>query len=112
VCLALCAGDEVPQWARTALPALPQEMAEADHRAHELDRAAVDLAEAWVLQRRVGEVFDAVVVEANSHGGTVQLTDPEVRAKLETAGAELGARVEVVLVEADVTTRRVVFRLR
>jgi exoribonuclease R len=112
VCLALCAGDEVPQWARTALPALPQEMAEADHRAHELDRAAVDLAEAWVLQRRVGEVFDAVVVEANSHGGTVQLTDPAVRAKLETAGAELGARVEVVLVEADVTTRRVVFRLR
>ena len=38
VCLALCAGDEVPGWARAALPRLPAEMADADRRAHELER--------------------------------------------------------------------------
>jgi VacB/RNase II family 3'-5' exoribonuclease len=112
VCLALCAGTEVPAWARTALPALPAEMAEADRRAHELDRAAVDLAEACVLQHRVGESFEAVVVESNTHGGTVQLTDPAVRAKLEGAQPPLGRRVQVVLTEADVRTRKVAFRLR
>ena len=111
VCLALCAGTEVPAWARTALPALPAEMAAADQRAHELDRAAVDLAEACVLQHRVGESFEAVVVEANTHGGVVQLTDPAVRAKVEGAQPPLGRRVEVVLTEADVSTRKVVFRL-
>jgi VacB/RNase II family 3'-5' exoribonuclease len=111
VCLALCAGAEVPAWARTALPALPAEMAEADRRAHELDRAAVDLAEACVLQHRVGESFEAVVLEANSHGGTVQLTDPAVRARVDAAKPPLGRRVEVVLTEADVRTRKVAFRL-
>jgi VacB/RNase II family 3'-5' exoribonuclease len=112
VCLALCAGTEVPAWARAALPALPAEMAEADRRAHELDRAVVDLAEACVLQHRVGQSFAAVVVEANSHGGTVQLTDPAVRARVEGAQPPLGRPVEVVLVEADVARRRVAFRLR
>jgi exoribonuclease R len=112
VCLALCAGTEVPAWARAVLPALPAEMAEADRRAHELDRAVVDLAEACVLQHRVGQSFAAVVVEANSHGGTVQLTDPAVRARVEGAQPPLGRPVEVVLVEADVARRRVAFRLR
>jgi len=111
VCLALCAGVPVPDWARSALPQLPEEMAEADRRAHALDRAAVDLAEACVLQHRLGERFAAVVVDANTHGGTVQLTDPAVRAHLDADSPQLGARVEVVLAEADVRTRRVTFRL-
>jgi exoribonuclease R len=110
VCLSLCAGTEVPAWAREALPDLPAEMAEADHRAHALDRAVVDLAEACVLQHRVGEEFDAVVVDTNPRGGAVQLRDPAVRARLE-GGAELGASVRVVLDKADVRTRQVAFRL-
>jgi exoribonuclease R len=111
VCLALCAGEAVPDWAREALPRLPAEMAAADHRAKELDRAVVDLAEAWVLQRRVGERFEGVVVSANGRGGTVQLTDPAVRASLDGANPPLGATVTVVLEEADVARRSVRFRL-
>jgi exoribonuclease R len=111
VCVALTNGTAVPDWVREALPLLPSEMGQADQRAHGLDRAAVDLAEAWLLQHRVGETFEAVVVEANAHGGTVQLVDPAVRAHLEAESAPLGARVPVVLTEADVRTRRVVFRL-
>jgi VacB/RNase II family 3'-5' exoribonuclease len=111
VCVALCAGADVPDWVRAALPDLPGEMAEADRRAHELDRAVVDLAEAWVLQHRVGESFDAVVVESNGRSGTVQLHDPAVRARLEATDPPLGASVRVVLVTADVPSRRVTFRL-
>jgi exoribonuclease R len=111
VCLALSDGSAVPDWVREALSVLPVEMGQADQRAHVLDRAAVDLAEAWLLQHRVGETFRAVVVDANAHGGTVQLVDPAVRAHLEAEHPPLGAGVPVVLTEADVPTRRVVFRL-
>jgi len=110
VCLALCAGVEVPAWARAALPTLPQEMAAADARAHTLDRAVVDMAEALELQGRIGQVFTGVVTDAGPKGGTVQLTDPAVRAKVEGADLPLGGSVDVVLLEADPVLRRVRFR--
>ena len=84
------------------LPLLPAEMATADQRARILDRAIVDLAEAMVMQHRIGETFAAVVVEANSHGGTVQVTNPAVRGKIEAGQLPLGQTVRVVLTEADV----------
>ena len=55
--LALCAGVAVPGWARTALPALPEEMAEGIRRGNQLDRADIDLVEAAVLAPAVGQVF-------------------------------------------------------
>lgn len=111
VCLALCAGTPVPGWAREALPRLPEEMAAADQRAHALDRAVVDLAEAMVLQHRVGETFAAVVVEANEHSGTVQLGNPAVRGKLEATDPPLGKAVQVRLTAADPLSRSVRFEL-
>jgi len=111
VCLALCSGEEVPGWAKAALPKLPEEMAEADRRAHDLERECVALMEAAVLHGREGEEFDAVAVETDSKGGgTVQLADPAVRA---ACGGDLplGDRVRVKLVEADVATRSVRFAL-
>ena len=111
VCLALCAGTEIPSWARQALPALPAEMATADHRAHALDRAVVDLAEAMVLQHRVGQGLHGVVVEADHHGGTVQITDPAVRGKLDGQMLPLGQTVDIVLIQADPLTWSVRFRL-
>ena len=110
-CLALVAGREVPDWVRAALPALPEEMAAADQRARALDRAVVDLAEACLLQHRVGEAFRAVVVDANGRGGTVQLVHPAVRARLDGADAPLGETVDVVLESVDVPARSVRFRL-
>jgi VacB/RNase II family 3'-5' exoribonuclease len=110
VCLALCAGTPVPDWARAALPALPDEMAAADRRAHEIDRAIVDLTEAVLLAPRVGETFAAVVVESGPKGGAVQLTDPAVRARCEGAGLPLGEQIQVRLEQADPATRTVRFR--
>jgi exoribonuclease R len=86
-------------------------MAAADHRAHALDRAIVDLAEALVLQRRVGESFQGVVVDANHRGGTVQLIDPAVRGKLDAEDPPLGKTVRVRLTQADPGTRSVRFAL-
>lgn len=110
VCLALCGGVPVPDWVRAALPELPAEMAAADKRAHQIDRAIVDLAEAVLLAPRVGETFSAVVVESGPKGGAVQLTDPAVRARCEGADLPLGTTISVRLEVADVATRTVSFR--
>ena len=111
VCLSLCAGEEVPGWVKAALPKLPDEMAEADRRAHELERECVALMEAAVMHGREGEEFDAVAVETDPKGGgTVQLADPAVRASCD-GELPLGDRVRVKLVEADVATRSVRFTL-
>jgi exoribonuclease R len=70
----------------------------------------VDLAEALVLQGRRGETFRAVVTEVDRDRGMVQLREPAVRARVEGHGLPLGEEVDVRLDEADVATRRVVFR--
>lgn len=109
VCVALCAAGEVPDWARQALPRLPEEMASADHRAHAIDRAVVDLAEAVLLQDSVGSVFDAVVVELEGRRGEVQLQDPAVRARCDGEGMRLGQQLTVRLAVADPVGRQVRF---
>jgi exoribonuclease R len=110
VCLAASAGTPVPEWARTALPLLPEVMTGATRRAGALERAVVDGAEAVVLAPRVGQVFSAVVVDAGPKGGLVQLQDPPVAGRCEGGDLPLGERIDVTLVTADPVTRTVLFR--
>jgi exoribonuclease R len=109
VCLAICAGTEVPGWARAGLPELPHLMAAADQHAHQVDRAVVNLAETVLLQDRVGEVFEGVVVEVEDDHGEIQLRDPAVRARVDGVDLPLGQKASVRLVTADVATRTLVF---
>lgn len=111
VCLAVAAGTEVPEWVRAALPDLPETMARSNRRAQQYEAGIISTIEAAVLERRVGEMFDAVVVEVDEDGGgTVQLAEPAVTAKCEGA-LPLGERVEVRLALADVAKRQVRFVL-
>ncbi len=107
ICVAMCAGTPVPEWVRSVLLTLPAEMATADHRAHALDRAIIDLAEALVLEHRVGQTFTGVVIDPK----TVQLIHPAVRGSLQAQDAPVGTQVTVRLVSADVAARKVVFAL-
>jgi exoribonuclease R len=110
VVLALFAGAPVPEWAREALPRLPEAMAVAGRRASAVDRAIVDRMEALALASRVGEVFRAVVTNVDERGAVLQLRDPAVLARLD-GEAELGAEIDARLTEADPVTRRVRFAL-
>jgi exoribonuclease R len=111
-CEALSAGTAVPAWVREALGSLPEVMAASDRQARAVERACTDAVEAAVLEHRVGEMFDAVVVDRQERGGLVlQVTEPAVSAKA-TGEAELGARVRAELVEADVARRTVTFAVR
>ncbi len=109
ICLALHAGEPVPDWVRPALATLPDEMQRADHLAHEVDRAVVDATEAWLLRDRVGDVFHAIVIDADEHAGTVVLDEPPVRARCAGAGLPVGERIDVRLTAADVEQRTVRF---
>ena len=63
VCVALCAKEPVPEWAIAALPVLPATMQVADRRAHQYERAVIELIEAAILAPRVGENFQGTIIE-------------------------------------------------
>ncbi len=109
-CVAVSAGDDVPEWARTALPELPETMERSNRRAQQYGGGIVSTVEAAVLARSVGRVFEAVVVETDDRGGVVQLTDPAVSARCE-GDLPLGEQVDVRLTLADVLKRQVRFQL-
>ncbi|MGW6020618.1 RNB domain-containing ribonuclease [Streptomyces sp. NPDC055099] len=116
LCLAAVAGDEPPEWVLAALPELPKEMADGTRRANTVERECVDLVEAALLKDRVGELFDAVVVDVQEREpavGTVQLTDPAIVARIEGGtGAlplPLGERLRVRLTQADPGAAKVQF---
>jgi VacB/RNase II family 3'-5' exoribonuclease len=109
ICLAACAKQQVPQWVRDRVPQLPAQMQQADQRAHAADRAVVDMTEAWLLRDRIGQVFAATVIDADTHAGTVVLDEPAVRARCTGDALPVGAQLDVRLVDADVATRSVRF---
>jgi exoribonuclease R len=111
VCLAVHAGEDVPEWVRAALPELPETMAQSGRRAAQYEGGIVSAVEAAVLAPRVGEEFDAVVVEVDrdGDGGVVQLQDPAVTARVTGERLPLGEPIDVRLVEADVAKRLVRF---
>lgn len=106
-CLAACAGQEPPDWVRAGLSALPEAMAAGARRAGAVERGVVDLVEAMLLEGRVGESFEALVIDE----GQLQLREPAVRARLDGDCPEPGTEVAVRLRSADACHRRVVFEL-
>jgi exoribonuclease R len=121
VCLALHDGRPVPEWARAALPKLPKAMGDTDRVASAAGRGAISLAEAVMLEHRVGERFDVGVLDVDGDrersasrrkepGGTVALDDPAVRARC-LGALPLGERIAATLTVADPKTRTVQFEM-
>ncbi|MFI6909024.1 RNB domain-containing ribonuclease [Nonomuraea sp. NPDC050394] len=112
VCLAVAAGEPIPDAIRAALPELPGVMSATGRRAGGVERACVDLVEAFLLRERVGQDFPAVVIDVDERGtgGQVQLVEPAVIARCDGA-LPLGERVTVRLAKADPATREIRFTL-
>ncbi len=113
ICVALCAGTDVPTWVLDRLPELPASLAESGRRSNRYEREIVNLVEAGVLQQRVGERFEGVVVdvsEKNPGRGSVTLAEDGVEATVVSSGAlPLGHEVAVTLTTASVEDRKVEF---
>ena len=108
ICEALSAGEDVPDWARSALPELPWIMNASNSLAGQVDNRALDTVEAAMLRDRVGEVFDATVLSSGKGSSSVQLDEPAVTAKCDTE-LEPGSRARVRLLTAQIATGTVRF---
>lgn len=107
-CLAIAAGTETPSWVTERHAAVLESMDRTGALAGKVDRAAMDLTEATVLQPWVGENFDAVVLQAGADTARILVTDPPVLGT--TKGTpEVGTSVKVTLTVADPDTRTVDF---
>jgi exoribonuclease R len=105
----------ITQRDRDRLASLPAIMRRSAALAGNVERASVDLAETVLLNDRIGESFEATVLEASNSGAVVQLVDPPVRARLSRSsvknGATAGTEVTVRLVAVDIAERSLKFEL-
>ncbi|UAK32408.1 RNB domain-containing ribonuclease [Nocardia asteroides] len=110
ICLARCAGAEVPRWVREGLASAADAMRRSDGVASKIERACIDLTESTLLARRIGAQFDAVVLrEANGNRpAVVFIANPPVLGPCVGEPPE-GETVRVRLVSADPRERKVAF---
>jgi exoribonuclease R len=107
--LAVANGGPVSDELQGDFEKLPEVMERTETRADRVDSAVIALAEAVWLAARVGESFDAVVVDEDQHGVVIQLADPAVLARIEAHHVDPGDEVRVVLASVDVDARQVEF---
>lgn len=115
ICVALCARQPVPEWVLKALPELPATMQASARRAHQYEKAILDLAEAVMLAPQVGQQFDGAIIEvsaAKPDTGVAMVREPAVEASVTSnSPLPLGADVKLTLVEADPVKRLTRFAL-
>lgn len=111
----LAAGRPPSAEDRPRLPEAAKVMNEAETRGNRLERAVVDVGEAWTLRARVGETFRAVALAVRDNKVEVQIEDPPVRAEAargpHAQWLELGEHVAVKLASVDVEAGKTHFEL-
>lgn len=115
-CVAICAGDPVPQWVLEALPQLPEEMAASNSRAATFERDIINMTEALTLSGRVGKEFTATVVDLRGKDkdrARVVIANPavEVDVPVGTSQVSLGQRITVRLDGVDIAEGKAAFTI-
>ncbi len=108
--LAIANGEPVPDVVSEAFARLPQVMARAEARDGQVERAAIDLAEAVTLFGREGEDFQAVVTDVDDRGARMQLCELPVVARIGANDLQPGERLRVRLMTADPDQRKIIFQ--
>ncbi|WP_152360400.1 RNB domain-containing ribonuclease [Microlunatus speluncae] len=111
ICLALTAGEPVPDWITTALPELPATMQASEQKAKRYEREVVNLVELALLRTKDGMIFDAMITEVDRKKGRgeVVIADPAVEAAVLGDGLRLGEELKVRLVQAELDRGTVAF---
>ena len=108
VCLAICAGEDVPEWVERDAPRVIKTMGRSSQLANTVEKACLHLTEATVLEPWVGHNFDGVTLKSGDDAARVFIVDPPVLAP--SAGApEEGEETKFSLVRADPAAREVGF---
>lgn len=110
ICWCVTHGTPIPSWATDALTALPEVMQSSNQREKKFERGVADLVEALLLQHRVGEVFDATVVDYDQqrHLGSIIIESLAVEARAK-GKLPVGEHVRVRLTKVDVPAVQIWF---
>jgi hypothetical protein len=86
-------------------------MAATGGRGGQYEAGIVSIVEAALLEPRVRETFEAIVVELHTRrgGATIALREPAVTARCTGDDLPLGGRIRVRLTDADVMKRLIRF---
>jgi exoribonuclease-2 len=97
------AGRSLP-YEHDELEALAKHCTEAEDAAKKVERRLAKSAAAILLERRIGEQFDAIVTGAANKGTWVRLLHPPIEGRLESGfeGMDVGHRLRVQLVRTNV----------
>ncbi len=111
ICLALTAGETIPDWIRTDLPELPAIMQASEQQAKRYEREVVNLVELALLRSKDGMIFDAMITEVDQKKdrGEIVITDPAVEAAVRGDRLRLGEEIKVRLVQAELDRGAAVF---
>ena len=90
-------------YARAELDELARHCTEMENAADKVERQCRKAAAAMLLEKRIGERFDAIVTGVNAQGCWVRTLQPPVEGKLvrHTHKLDVGDRVQVELVRTD-----------
>lgn len=111
----LATGEPPPARERGRLPKLAPLMNEVETRGSRLERAVIDIAEAWTLKDRIGERFPATLLGIQGGRVEVQIQSPPVRADAARTEhgrwRDLGERVQVCLTGVAIEEGKTTFAL-
>jgi exoribonuclease R len=97
-CVAIAADTEVPAWVEAAVDDVARIMSETSQRAGQVEARCLNAVEAWVMGERIGDRFEAVVVDERGSGVDVWIEDPSIVAYADGIRAKPG---QVITLEVD-----------
>ena len=101
VCVSVARNSHIPGWVREGLEELPGVMAHTGRRARKVESRCIDAVEAWVLRDRVGERFEAIVMDTSMRGSEVWIDEPPVLTWVDGLQSKPGRLVDVTVVATD-----------
>lgn len=97
--------DEAPPYSAEQLGEIARHCTLQESNANKVERQVLKAAGAWLLQGRIGEVFDAIVTGAAAKGTFVRICSPLLEGRVVRGfeGLDVGdpARVRLVAVDAE-----------
>lgn len=98
--------DQPPPYSFKELEAIAEQCNEQERAARKVERKMRKIVAATVMQRRVGERFDAIVTGITEHGTFARILRPPVDGRIEQGerGLDVGEKINVRLISADPRT--------
>ncbi|MGH8915975.1 MAG: RNB domain-containing ribonuclease, partial [Acidimicrobiia bacterium] len=110
ICVSVAADRSPPEWTTADLADVPQIMDATGQRAGTVESQCVNVAEAWVMAKRIGESFEAVVLAHSRGGAQVWIDEPPIQIWVPDVQLKPGKILELAVTEVDVEQGRILLQ--